>query len=46
MSAGLYAAIIAVGVLVLAIPAQLLHHFRRPEWTTVDEAEIAAELEE
>ena len=31
---------------VLAIPAQLLHHFRRPEWTTVDEAEIAAELEE
>ena len=46
LAAGPYAAIIAGGVVVLAIPAQLLYHFRRPEWTTIDEAEVAAELEE
>ena len=46
LSAGPYAAIIAGGVIVLAVPAQLLFHFRRPEWTTVDEAAIAEELEE
>ena len=43
---GLYAAIIVVGVVVLAIPAQLLYHFRRPEWASIDEAEVIAEAEE
>ncbi len=43
---GLYAVIIIVGVVVLAMPAQLLFHLRRPEWTTIDEAEIVAESEE
>ncbi len=39
VSGGVYAGIVVVGVLVLALPAQLLHRFRRPEWTdpeTVD----------
>ena len=44
--AGLYAVIIAVGVVVLAVPAQLLYHFRRPEWASIDEAEVIAESEE
>ena len=39
--AGLYAAIIVVGVIVLAIPAQLLFHFRRPEWASSAEPVIA-----
>ena len=39
--AGLYAAIIVVGVVVLALPAQLLYHFRRPEWTSVEASAIA-----
>ena len=38
--------IIVVGVVVLAIPAQLLYHFRRPEWASIDEAEVIAESEE
>jgi amino acid transporter len=46
VSDGVYAAIVVVGVLVLAVPAQLLHHFRRPEWASVDEAEVIAESEE
>jgi amino acid transporter len=44
--AGLYGVIIAVGVVVLALPAQFLHHFRRPEWASIDEAEVIAESEE
>jgi amino acid transporter len=39
--AGLYGVIIAVGVVVLALPAQLLYHFRRPQWASVDESVIA-----
>ena len=46
LAAGPYAAIIAVGVIVLAIPAQLLYRFRRPEWATTDEAELDRQLEE
>jgi hypothetical protein len=30
---------------VLAVPAQLLYRFRRPEWATIDEAEVIAESE-
>lgn len=41
-----YAAIVAVGVVVLAVPAQLLHHFRRPEWASVDVAEGIVESED
>src|SRR6478609_9183045 len=41
----LYAVIVVTGVLLLALPAQLLYHFRRPEWTSVDEAEVVAESE-
>ena len=37
---GVYAAIVAVGVIVLAVPAQLLHRFRRPEWASVEESAI------
>jgi amino acid transporter len=44
--AGVYAAIIAVGVVVLAVPAQLLYHFRRLEWASFDEADVIAESEE
>ena len=46
MPAGSYAASSSVGVVVLAVPAQLLYHFRRPEWTSIDEAEVIAESEE
>jgi hypothetical protein len=38
--AGLYAAILVVGVIVLALATQLLYHFRRPEWTSVEEPAI------
>jgi len=41
VSPAVYAAIVAVGVVALAIPAQLLHHFRRPEWARVDEPATA-----
>jgi len=46
LAAGPYAAIIAGGVVVLAIPAQLLYRFRRPAWATTDEAELERQLEE
>ena len=46
LAAGPYAAVIAGGVILLALPAQLLYRFRRPEWATTDEAELAKELEE
>lgn len=47
LAAGPYAAVIAVGVIVLAIPAQLLYHFRRPEWASLDiETVEALEAEE
>jgi amino acid transporter len=45
VSGGTYAAIVAVGVVILALPAQLLHRLRRPDWTTMDEAEVIAESE-
>jgi amino acid transporter len=41
-----YAAIVVVGVVVLALPAQLLYKFRRPAWATIDEAEVIAESEQ
>jgi len=34
ISHGAYAAIIAGGVVVLAIPPQIIYRFRRPEWNT------------
>jgi glutamate:GABA antiporter len=43
---GVHAAIVVVGVVVLAVPAQILHHFRRPEWASVDQAELLAESTE
>jgi amino acid transporter len=47
LAAGPYAAIIAGGVVVLAIPAQLLYMFRKPEWTSLDiETVEALEAEE
>lgn len=45
VSGGTYAVIVAVGVVILALPAQLLHRLRRPDWTTMDEAEVIAEAE-
>jgi amino acid transporter len=42
----LYAVIVIVGVVLLALPAQLLYHFRRPEWASINEAEVIAESEE
>jgi amino acid transporter len=45
MPAPVYALVILVGVVVLAVPDQLLYRFRRPEWTTIDEAEVIAESE-
>jgi amino acid transporter len=41
-----HALIVVVGVVVLAVPAQILHHYRRPEWASIDEAEAIAESEE
>jgi amino acid transporter len=47
LAAGPYAAIILGGVILLAIPAQLLYHFRRPEWASLDvETVEALEAEE
>ncbi len=39
--AGVYGVTIAVGVIVLALPAQLLYHFRRPQWASAGESVIA-----
>ncbi len=41
-----HATVVVVGVVVLAVPAQLLYHFRRPEWASIDEATVIAESEE
>jgi glutamate:GABA antiporter len=41
-----HALIVVVGVAVLAIPAQILYRLRRPEWASIDEAEVIAESEE
>lgn len=32
----LYAVLVAVAVVVLALPAQLLYHFRQPDWTSTE----------
>ena len=45
MSAGKYGAIIATGVIVLAIPPQFIHRFRKPSWTTETEPQAITELE-
>jgi amino acid transporter len=37
-SAGAYAAIVALGVIVLAIPPQFIYRFRRPSWSTDPES--------
>ena len=34
LSPATYGAIIAAGVIVLAIPPQFIHHFRKPSWST------------
>jgi amino acid transporter len=44
-SPAVHAAIVIVGVVVLAVPAQIIHHYRRPEWATESEAEVLAEVE-
>ena len=44
--AWVHALIVIVGVAVLAIPAQILYRLRRPEWASIDEAEVIAESEE
>ena len=44
--AWVHALIVIVGVAVLAFPAQLLYRLRRPEWASIDEAEVIAESEE
>ncbi len=44
LSSGAYAAIVAGGVLILAIPPQFIYRFRKPEWNTDDAA--IAELED
>jgi amino acid transporter len=43
LSAGTYAAIVASGVIILAIPPQVIHRFRKPEWKT--DADAIEELE-
>jgi amino acid transporter len=40
-----HALVVIVGVVVLAIPAQVLYHVRRPEWASIDEAAVLAESE-
>ncbi len=44
--AWVHALIVIVGVAVLAFPAQILYRLRRPEWASIDEAEVIAESEE
>ncbi|MGA9277610.1 APC family permease [Ilumatobacter sp.] len=34
LSPGAYAGIVATGVVILAIPPQIIHRFRRPDWKT------------
>lgn len=48
MSWQTYAGIVLVGVVVLALPAQILYHFRRPQWAGPDlgKLETIEELEE
>jgi amino acid transporter len=46
ISAPVYAAIVLVGVVVLAVPAQLLYRYRRPSWSSIDEAEVIAESDD
>lgn len=45
LSPGAYAAIVAGGVIVLAIPPQFIFHWRKPEWQTdpdaIEELEVA-----
>src|SRR6187431_1832792 len=43
LSAGTYGAIIATGVIVLAIPPQVIHRFRKPSWTTEPEPQAIEE---
>lgn len=45
MSGPVYAAVVLVGVVVLAAPAQILFQLRRPEWATLSLAEAEAEAE-
>jgi amino acid transporter len=45
-SATTYAAIVGIGVIVLAIPPQFIYRFRRPEWATEAETVMVEELEE
>lgn len=42
LSAGAYAAIVATGVIVLALPPQLIYRFRKPSWQT--NAELPEEI--
>ena len=42
--AGTYAAIIAAGVIVLAIPPQFIYRFRKPSWSSETETVAIEEL--
>ena len=44
LSPATYGAIIAAGVIVLAIPPQFIHHFRKPSWSTETEPAAIEEL--
>jgi amino acid transporter len=44
LSATTYGAIIAAGVIVLAIPPQFIHRFRKPSWSTESEPAAIEEL--
>ena len=39
LSSGTYAAIVAAGVIILALPPQLIYRFRRPDWDTQTEGD-------
>lgn len=45
VSPPMYAAIIGTGVIVLAIPPQFIHHFRKPSWSSESEDAAIVELE-
>jgi amino acid transporter len=38
LSTGAYAAIVGTGVIVLGVPPQIIHRFRKPEWDTDNDA--------
>jgi amino acid transporter len=46
VAAGTYALIVGTGVILLSLPPQFIHHFRRPDWKTDGEALVELEQDD